>query len=1131
MTDLFSATSPAQWRIESMQLVNWGSWHGHHELTFDRISTLLAGASGSGKSTVMDAYTALMMPGTVPFNNASNSAVSGRARSDGQRNEVSYIRGKQGDVHDDTSAGLVRAKVLRGADGTTWSAVGATFVSSLGEKFTAFRAYILPAGRTSMSDDGVIVKWATHSRDINLSELQMFAAGKFYTRDLEGHWPGIQVAKGVGEFSAKVTTRLGICGEDGGKSALLLLARVQAGRAVSTVDDTYKSMVLDIPDTFDRADKALKHFEDLEASYEELRVVERKSEILKGITAVHDRIRETEDLLHLLDSFGAVEETGDTPLVVWATEIEQNLVSAAEEANSTARATSREMKMSAAAEEAQLNARLGQIRREQDDAGGSTLDRIDHDIDILTTERDRAQDARRTFDRYTNILGSIESTEELTNAVNEAATFNASYEPTRSMLQDQRTELVRSTHPIHAAMAELKAERESLEGRSGRVPKALHDIRVQIAQATGLPLEDFQFAAELINVPPQESQWRLAIETVLFGLARTLLVDKSSLERISEALDPLHIGTRLHFEGVNPEEFHPYRGDPSRVSGKLEYKPGPYTNWVAAKITSSKYDAVCVASAQDLRSNERRLTMAGQVRHGDSGAHGGSRTSQIIGFTSEERLAEIDQEITGQTENLRHHDEQIRSIDNQLERLESLRAAYQQAQSTTWRSIDVEGIEKDITELQNQRSAILASSDRLLELSRQAQSIESSLEDARSRKHDAIGQLTRMETEQAELVDRSDELAETLNRIQKSGTTHLSQEQRTQLDAIHSEVGRPGDLSTFRDDLEKVKTAALSRSAQARKDMERDSNALVTTFKQFNLEFGNDNNRGETLQDYDDFKVILDDIDARGLAGKRHRFTEDFTQWTSDDLLALQESFEGSIRKIEERMVPVNAILATLDFGPHRQRLRIHLARRIGQDVKDFRQELRQLSSSITRELTAEEVVDRFMKSRNFLNRLRKKPKAYVDSTYRQQVEAPNSVREAMLDVRRHVKITAVASDQNGTPQTTYDAIGHLSGGETQELVAFIVGAALRYQLGNDEESQSMFAPVWLDEAFIKADSEFTSRAINAWLGFGFQLIIAAPNEKMAGLEPLMTQITAITKSSRGHSNATPMVRKNHQVA
>ena len=72
-----------QWRAELLQLVNWGGFSGRVTVDLHGDATMISGASGVGKSTVLDAYTALMMPSDTKFNGASNDAVAGRARGAG----------------------------------------------------------------------------------------------------------------------------------------------------------------------------------------------------------------------------------------------------------------------------------------------------------------------------------------------------------------------------------------------------------------------------------------------------------------------------------------------------------------------------------------------------------------------------------------------------------------------------------------------------------------------------------------------------------------------------------------------------------------------------------------------------------------------------------------------------------------------------------------------------------------------------------------------------------------------------------------------------------------------------------------------------------------------------------------
>lgn len=122
--------------------------------------------------------------------------------------------------------------------------------------------------------------------------------------------------------------------------------------------------------------------------------------------------------------------------------------------------------------------------------------------------------------------------------------------------------------------------------------------------------------------------------------------------------------------------------------------------------------------------------------------------------------------------------------------------------------------------------------------------------------------------------------------------------------------------------------------------------------------------------------------------------------------------------------------------------------------------------------------------------------------------------RDRLLDVRRHVEITAERYGPDGALLSTHSSLGGKSGGESQELVAFIVGAALRFRLGDELRARPRFAPVFLDEGFVKSDAEFAGRAVRAWKGLGFQLVVGAPLDKVTALEPHMDELLAITKNT-----------------
>lgn len=174
-----------------------------------------------------------------------------------------------------------------------------------------------------------------------------------------------------------------------------------------------------------------------------------------------------------------------------------------------------------------------------------------------------------------------------------------------------------------------------------------------------------------------------------------------------------------------------------------------------------------------------------------------------------------------------------------------------------------------------------------------------------------------------------------------------------------------------------------------------------------------------------------------------------------------------------------------------------------------FQRELREVRSLIEAASTDEERENAYRRMSRLIGKMRRTAPDFAE----------------LIDVRNHVRVSAerihAATKQH---VALYDHIGEKSGGESQELVAFIVGAALRYQLGDASSARPRYSPVFMDEALIKADAHFTKRAIGAWRGLGFQLIIGAPNDKYSAIEPHVDVEYTVLTDMRGRSWAKPKV-------
>ena len=153
-----------KWMLQSRQIVNWGSYGGWHEFrpSMDETMpvTLLAGASESGKSTLVDAQISLLYPSGTPYNKASNSGRS-------ERNDYTYLRGMIGvsDSENGETPIFLRGKDADGTPQNIWGAIVDTYVNKTdGGLLSCGKFLYLNAGD---GQDGLRRRYITWNRTID----------------------------------------------------------------------------------------------------------------------------------------------------------------------------------------------------------------------------------------------------------------------------------------------------------------------------------------------------------------------------------------------------------------------------------------------------------------------------------------------------------------------------------------------------------------------------------------------------------------------------------------------------------------------------------------------------------------------------------------------------------------------------------------------------------------------------------------------------------------------------------------------------------------------------------------------------------------------------------------------------
>jgi uncharacterized protein YPO0396 len=1093
-----------QWRLETLLLCNWGGFGGVNVIDVHHDSTLLAGASGAGKSTVLDAYTALINPNRQ-FNVASNDA--GSRKTEGNRTTLTYVRGQYDRTPRD---GVLVAKVLRGDNQDTWSALAAVFVASGGAHLTLLRLFF--AGQEHSTASDMSVQYAIFDGRLerrHVESLEPLAMNGFRKDKLEKALPGLRVINQT-TYVEQIQSKLHVgSGGDSGANALRLMHELQSGKPQPSVNELFKHMVLEEPITFAEADKAIASFDKLDDGYREIVTKEKQHEVLEKIENDHTEFVDAQQEISRIDTLRVVG-TDRSPFMLWAhrrrAEAYSEDIVAAENERAAAVAEKNQFEGLKAATQLELDDANERYRK----GGGDTREEAKNKITALSLGRDKIQKARDKFE--SKIRGFVVAPETAINfaeAQRQASRFLASYAEQKQAFRDAIYPLLGEKSGIEQKIRETQDELRHLKSQNSNIPRELHEVRTMFAAAAGLEPGELPFAGELIDMHQDHEAWRTAADSVLGGFATSLLVDERKLAHLRRSVNRLRLPRRLQFEGAPIGLPSSPRLDGSTLAGRLIVQDGPFAGWLRDRL-DDRFDFECVPSADDLTGAGKRVTIEGQTQDGKRGAHGGN-IQRRIGFNNDHRRAEVDADIQTLHGQLDEVGLKIEGIEEQDKRLGDQKTAWEAIAETDWVDIDVSAIDDEIAGWQDLLDALKADSPELDLLDEQRSKLAKAIEIHIGKAYAANEEAEKFRSQLETLNETLRSLQPLIDSLESDDTIRLSEEQTDHLDTKAGQtIGWDGTGDGFQTVIDGIRKDIQNDLSGAQKSMAAAGDRLVNAFQRFQASWP-DPNRGVGLLSYEDYQDILIDLRSNGLAALRQSWSHKVIEFSGDRLSVLSNSYGSAQSEITERLRPIRSILSKIPFG-NRDGLTLDIVdeHRHPESVGKFRRDLRDLATKAMNPIIDQaEAEAKFQSIRDVLARVRN----------------GSAERTLLLDVRLHMKVTARTMDGDSLVNV-YDHITEKSGGEAQMITAFICGAALRYQLGDENRAHPRFAPVVLDEAFIKADGRYTKLAVAAWRQLGFQLVVGAPEDKFNAIEPAMGLVIGITKDHKERSYATTGRRK-----
>jgi uncharacterized protein YPO0396 len=897
------------------------------------------------------------------------------------------------------------------------------------------------------------------------------------------------------------------------ETALQLLHKTQAAKSLDSLDQLFRDYMLETPGTFALADTAVEQFGELRDAHD--RVVQLR--------------RQRDDLLELkthAERYDAAQATADTTRALIDAVLpyrrrrtlaltHDELAALDESLRTLELSVAQDERDHAAAQQALDDAGL-RVRS----LGGAEIDRLK---DRIRAAHDGALATRKRWTEFDTSLRSAgvdgapvaaEDFAELLRGIDEILA-----EPAPAALTHDEMARV---FAARTEVATLDEAIRSIRTTGSTVPGDLLAIRTELAAALDVPTTALPFASEHLEVRAEFAAWTGAIERVLRPFALTLLVRTEHLAAVRRWIDARSLRARLVFEEVSAHAppARPVRSELSLVH-RVSVAPGPFADWIAGQL-SERYDYACVDAPDALGDHVRAVTINGQLKTSrtryekDDRSRIDDRGRWVLG-DREGKLEALSVQLQAATRRRDELDAEAERKERQRTATVSRRAILGTLRRQNWADVDhrsalaaAEALERQLAELSANRGDLHAAltveqqaTDRLKEVT---------LRWEESRYALRSGTATRAT------------LAEIVQEIQTAiadGTVPETAESTTAaLDERFRRAGgrritrdRLGDISQeVTQQLGRENTSALDAVGSAGQDVVR----AATRFNDHWPAAAATAELVATVGDRAAYLDLLDAIVAQGLPEHEANFLRLLRDRSRDLIGELVSDIHDAPREIEERIRPVNASLRRSAFDEGRF-LKLRIKTRRTETVHRFIADLRAVVEGSWTDDDVASAERRFAILADLMRRLASSD--HVDRSWRQQC----------LDTRLHVTFLAEEVDEDGRVQATYDSGAAMSGGQQQKLVIFCLAAALRYQLADADDALPRYGTIVLDEAFDKADTRYTRMALDVFVEFGFQMVLATPQKLLQTIEPYVGAVTSIENPTRQRSTVAALVWEERQ--
>ena len=1090
--DLFATPG---FRLQRFEVFNWGTFDGRvWTIATQGENALITGDIGSGKSTLVDAMTTLLVP---PQRIIYNKAAGAESR---ERSLLSYVRGHYKSEKDDARLSA-RAVGLRGPD--SYSVILGVFRNEhYNETITLAQVF------WSTNDSGAPERFyvvATTKLAISPDFAEFGGAIPALKKRLKQQ-PGITLFDSFSQYGNDFRRRMGIAGEQ----VLDLFYQTVSMKSVSNITDFVREHMLEAPRVAERIDAMCRNFENLNAAHESVLKAKHQIAHLTPLVADCDQ----HDAMHLQI---ALQQRLRDALSAWsagqkAAFLQRDLQRLSDALSELADAYGlQERKVEG------LYTRQAELKQAIADNGGRRLEEIAQKIDGLEQERTRQ---KREFDeRYAPAclvleLPRAQSLPTFHDNRRAAALREAELGEQQLQLNAHYDDLTVQVTNMNREAGMLADEIASLRKRTSSIPSAMLMLREKLCAALGLAESALPFVGELIQVRAEDARWEGAIERVLRGFGLSLLVAEKHYAALSAYVDSQHLGGRLVYFRVQADDKPVPRPADNTLPGKLEFKlDSPFCDWLRRELERG-YEYLCCASLDDFRHYPKALTLQGQTKSGgvrhekDDRSLISDRTRYVLGWRNEDKIRALEAQRSKLEQQGLALLEQRNSTDTQRKNiLKQLQAVRDLLRYSEYAEIDWPNTVQAIHLLQEEKRQLEISSDVLRELNAQLTALEAELKQANERRSEMSIEIGKKKQEQE---DKQEDLS-----AAQARHAECADEERShcfpRLDELAPEAlgGRLPNTARQCDEAESGMRTWLNKRIDAqRTKVENLVGGITRQMQSFRTSYPVECREVDAKPEAAaEFRKMLTRLSGEDLPRFEARFKSMLNEQTINEVALLQNKLEQEEGDIKGKIAAINRSLQRLEYNIGTF---IQLIPDANPDIeiRAFRQDLRaclaDTLSSASDDLYSEH---KFLQVKAIIDRLRgREGLTEMDKRWKQKVS----------DVRNWSLFSASERWlEDNTEREFYSDSAGKSGGQKEKLAYTILASALVYQYGIEQQARATraFRFVMIDEAFGRGSDESARYGLELFRQLGLQLLIVTPLQKIHVIEDYVQSVHLVHNS------------------